>query len=93
MRIPIDTPEALGQVVRAVRKDQRLRQDDAAGSVGVSENFLGKLERGRDTVQLGKVFRVLTELGIELYADIPESAARKVAGGVGMFTPPPPEQT
>jgi transcriptional regulator with XRE-family HTH domain len=33
-------------VVRASRKAQKIRQDDAAGSIGVSENFLGKVERG-----------------------------------------------
>lgn len=79
MRIPISSAKTLGQIVRAVRKDQRLRQDDAAGSVGVSENFLGKLERGGETAQLGKVLRVLEELGIGLYVDVPESAARKIA--------------
>lgn len=79
MHINIDSAQTLGQIVRAVRKDQRLRQDDAAGSVGVSENFLGKLERGGDTVQLGKVLHVLAELGITLYADVPEAAARRIA--------------
>ncbi len=79
MRVKINSAKTLGQVVRAVRKDQQLRQDDAAGSVGVSENFLGKLERGGETVQLGKVLSVLAELGIDLYADITESAAGKIA--------------
>lgn len=82
MQVRIESVHKLGRLVRAVRKDQGLRQDDAAGSVGVSENFLGKLERGGDTVQLGKAFRVLEELGIALYADIPESAARSIAAAL-----------
>ena len=41
MQVPIDNPAALGKVVRASRKAQKIRQDDAAGSIGVSENFLG----------------------------------------------------
>ena len=46
MKIPIENAAAIGRVVRASRKAQKIRQDDAAGSIGVSENFLGKVERG-----------------------------------------------
>jgi len=46
MKISIDNAAALGKVVRASRKAQKIRQDDAAGASGVSENFLGKIERG-----------------------------------------------
>lgn len=75
MQIEIDSPARLGQIVRAVRKAQRIRQDDAAGSIGVSENFLSKIERGRDTVQWAKLHQVLTGLGIRLIADLPEELA------------------
>ncbi len=67
----IRTPLDLGRIVRAVRKAQRLRQDDTAGSIGVSENFLAKVERGGERAQLGKVMQVLRELGIELIARFP----------------------
>lgn len=36
MKIPIDKASAMGRVVRASRKAQKIRQDDAAGSIGVS---------------------------------------------------------
>ena len=75
MKLPIDTPAALGQIVRATRKAQKIRQDDAAGSIGVSENFLGKIERGGETVQWGKLFQVLDGLGIRVMVDVPESVA------------------
>jgi DNA-binding XRE family transcriptional regulator len=51
MKIPISDAAAIGKVVRVSRKAQRLRQDDAAGSIGVSEYFLGKVERGSPSVQ------------------------------------------
>jgi len=73
MKIPIDSAAALGKVVRASRKAQKIRQDDAAGSIGVSENFLGKVERGSGTVQWGKLFEVLEGLGIRVIVDVPES--------------------
>lgn len=73
MKIPIDNAAAIGKVVRASRKAQKIRQDDAAGSIGVSENFLGKIERGSESVQWGKLFQVLEGLGIRVEVDVPES--------------------
>lgn len=75
MNISIDNAAALGRVVRAARKAQKIRQDDAAGSIGVSENFLGKIERGSESVQWGKLFQVLGGLGIRVMVDVPESVA------------------
>jgi len=78
MKIPIDNAAAMGKVVRASRKAQKIRQDDAAGSIGVSENFLGKIERGSESVQWGKLFQVLEGLGIRVMVDIPESVANQL---------------
>jgi transcriptional regulator with XRE-family HTH domain len=72
MKIPINNAADIGKVVRASRKAQKIRQDDAAGSIGVSENFLGKIERGGETVQWGKLFQVLHGLGIHVMVDVPE---------------------
>ena len=75
MHIPIDSAAALGQVVRASRKAQKIRQDDAAGSIGVSENFLGKIECGGESVHWGKHFQVLKGLGVRVLVDVPENVA------------------
>lgn len=75
MQIPITDTNALGKVVRASRKAQKVRQDDAAGSIGVSENFLGKVEKGSESVQWGKLFQVLEGLGIRVIVDVPEEVA------------------
>ena len=75
MNIPINSASAIGKIVRASRKAQGIRQDDAAGSIGVSENFLGKIEHGGETVQWGKLFQVLEGLGIRVMVDVPESVA------------------
>lgn len=79
MKIPIDHSTDIGKVVRASRKAQKIRQDDAAGSIGVSENFLGKIERGGDSVQWGKLFQVLEGLGIRVLVDVPDSVAAYVS--------------
>ena len=75
MQLPIRNAAAIGKVVRASRKAQKIRQDDAAGSMGVSENFLGKVESSSESVQWGKLFQVLDGLGVRVMLDVPESVA------------------
>ena len=83
MNILIDSPEALGQVIRATRKALSLRQDDAAGVIGGSENFLGKVERGGATVQWGKLFQVMEQLGLKVTVEVPESSREAARGNSG----------
>jgi transcriptional regulator with XRE-family HTH domain len=74
MQISIHSVGELGIAVRAVRQHQGLRLDDTAGSAGVGHVFLREVERGKETVQLGRVLQVLHELGIRLSIDIPAEA-------------------
>lgn len=78
MHIPLENAAAIGKVVRASRKAQKIRQDDTAGSIGVSENFLGKVERGSESVHWGKLFQVLQGLGIRVLVDVPETVAARL---------------
>ncbi|MEI8385534.1 MAG: helix-turn-helix domain-containing protein [Nitrosomonadaceae bacterium] len=80
MKIPIKTASEIGVIVRASRKAQGIRQDDAAGSTGVSENFLGKVERGSESVQWGKLFQVLDGLGIHIVVDVPDEVSKQISG-------------
>ena len=75
MKIDINFPEQVGALIRASRKAMHIRQDDAAGIIGVSENFLGKVQRGGETVQWGKLFQVLHELGLNITVEVPEPFA------------------
>ena len=72
MQIPILNANALGPVVYAGRKSLKIRQDDAAGIIGVSENFLAKIEHGSDSIMQGKLFQVLDGLGIRVILEVPE---------------------
>ena len=75
MKFLLKSYDELGPLVRATRKSQGMRQDDTAEGIGVSENFLAKVERGGGTVQWQKLFQVLTELGIKVEIDVPDAAA------------------
>lgn len=56
----------IGRLIRAERKAQGLRQDELAAASGVGLRFVVELERGKETVQLGKVLAVLAALGCDL---------------------------
>lgn len=91
MLISIKSPEQLGLLIRAVRKHQKIRMDDIAGSAGVGPVFVREVERGKETVQLGRVMQILAELGIELRADVPDEVQDTLsalkAKGVKPFSP------
>lgn len=65
------SPIQIGQLVRDVRRDQGLRQDQLAAAAGVGVRFLVELERGKPTAQLGKVLHVLDALGCSLTIEPP----------------------
>ena len=67
-KVLISSAKHLGTVVRATRKWQKLRQDEVGG---FSHTFIGELERGKPTAQLGKVFEALRELGIKVQVELP----------------------
>lgn len=56
----------LGPVVRARRKSQSLRIDDAAGLLRVSVDLMSRLENGQGSVRLDKALTVLDGLGLAL---------------------------
>jgi transcriptional regulator with XRE-family HTH domain len=74
--VPITTVAELGLLLRATRKSQGARLDDVAGSAGVGPVFLGAVERGKESVQMGLVLRLLQEVGLKLQVDVPQSAIK-----------------
>jgi y4mF family transcriptional regulator len=62
----VTTPQDLGALVRAVRREAGLDQATAAALAGVGTRFLGDVERGKPTLRLGLVLQVLERLGLEL---------------------------
>jgi hypothetical protein len=66
--IPLEDFEHLGRVFRAARKLQHLRQDEIGR---LSHSFIGEVEMGKSTAQIGKVFEALRELGLKLHVELP----------------------
>jgi transcriptional regulator with XRE-family HTH domain len=57
---------AFGPAIRARRREQSLRIDDAASLSGVSVDLLSRLENGKGSVRLDKLLSVLDGLGLAL---------------------------
>ena len=79
-------PSDLGPAVRARRREQSLRIDDAAALSGVSVDLLSRLENGKGSVRLDKLLTVLDGLGLALVVgpkDHPwmQALARLTTGG------------
>lgn len=83
----LDAAGALGPLVRARRKAQALRIDDAAGLLGVSMDLLSRLENGQGSVRLDKALAVLDGLGLALMVVPKEHPWARQAGRAGMPSP------
>ena len=60
------TAADIGTAVRKKRKKDGLTLADAAALSGVGYRFMSDLENGKETVQVGKVLKVLTALGLNM---------------------------
>ena len=62
----------LGELIKAIRKSQRMTQSELAGASGTGVRFIVDLEKGKPTSEVEKVILVTTMLGIKLEAHMPE---------------------
>lgn len=59
-----DLAQALGRVVRRLRTEQGLSQENFAFEAGIHRTFMGMIERGQRNVTLSTIFRLAAGLGI-----------------------------
>ncbi len=59
------TPADIGQMVRTHRKRHGMSQAELAMASGTGVRFISDLENGKETCELGRVLKVLDNLGIE----------------------------
>lgn len=56
----------IGTAIRKKRKKDGLTLADAAALSGVGYRFMSDLENGKETMQVGKVLKVMTALGLNM---------------------------
>ena len=66
--VPVQDSQQLGRVIRAARKWQHLNQDEVGP---FSHSFIGEIESGKPTAQVGKVLEALHQLGIRFHLELP----------------------
>ena len=62
----INSPESLGQALRAERKQKGLTQRTVGHSVRMEQHTISKIEKGNPGTELGTLFRLLAALDLEL---------------------------
>lgn len=77
----------VGTAIRARRREQSLRIDDAASLSGVSVDLLSRLENGKGSVRLDKLLAVLDGLGLALVLGPKDHPRMRAEPRVGAETP------
>lgn len=62
----------LGEFVANVRKKQGVTQLQLAQAASVGRRFVVELESGKETIQAGKLLKVLETLGVDVTLTAPE---------------------
>lgn len=71
--IRIINSQQIGQLIRLSRKEQGIDQASLASICGFSERPLKAIEKGKGTLSIDKVLKILDELGIKLHVEPPNS--------------------
>lgn len=62
----MDTMKELGALVAKVRREQGITQLELSQAADVGRRFVVELEDGKETLQAGKLLKVMSVLGIDL---------------------------
>ncbi len=57
----------MGRAIKDIRKKKKMTQGDLADITGVSIKFISDVERGKETIQMDKVFNLTRALGLQIY--------------------------
>ena len=66
METIIHNPSELGRLASQTRSELGLRQSDVHAHTRLATRFIGEVEHGKETAQIGKVMDMLESLGLEL---------------------------
>jgi HTH-type transcriptional regulator/antitoxin HipB len=66
METIIHNPSELGRLASQTRTELGLRQSDVHAHTKLATRFIGEVEHGKETAQIGKVMDMLESLGLEL---------------------------
>ena len=65
METIVHNPSELGRLASQIRSELGLRQSDVHAHTKLATRFIGEVEKGKETAQIGKVMDMLESLGLE----------------------------
>ncbi|MDB6042066.1 MAG: putative transcriptional regulator [Gammaproteobacteria bacterium] len=69
----------IGKIIAAARRHHKLTQAELAQAIGATQAWVSEVEQGKETAQIGKVLRALSQLGVRLQTGVVPWSARKSA--------------
>ncbi len=63
----VTSVKEFGTMIRMKRKSLGMTLEKVAGLTGIGIRYLSELERGKQTIEMGKALHVLNGLGLELW--------------------------
>lgn len=66
---------SIGAKIRSIRKAQGISQETLAGLAGTGQRYISELERGKETVRIRELLKLLDALGGGFYILTPEEVA------------------
>jgi transcriptional regulator with XRE-family HTH domain len=67
---------ALGKRIRLLRVDRELSQEQLARAAGMSRNFVSSIERGAHGVDVVRLLRLATALGVDIAVLVSDAPGR-----------------
>jgi HTH-type transcriptional regulator/antitoxin HipB len=77
LRGRVDSPEALGTMLQQGRMLRGLTQAQVAKDIGTTQKYVWELESGKHTVHIERLFRMMRDAGVTLYAEVDEPAGEE----------------
>ena len=71
----LKTRSDIGIKMRSIRKSQHVSQETLAGLAGTGARYISELERGKETVRMRELLKLLDALGAGLYILTPKEVA------------------
>jgi y4mF family transcriptional regulator len=62
----VQTSSDMGKIIKKIRKDKKLSQQELADLSGVGRRFISELENGKPSLEFEKVLKVASSCGIDL---------------------------
>ena len=63
----LTTMKDIGKLIRDIRKQQGVTQEELAWISGTGRRFISDVENGKNNIQTGKLLLVIKALGLNLY--------------------------